>query len=341
MKSLPYGWFTSQVQIKSVPSVSHFNSISCWLLCPISALVSLCLLSRPVQRCLSSVCSYTLLYYKCLTGCPGTHAAAGFVQRLILLTVKPQHRVICQPCQNTTTQLCPVSIYKPWTVLRPYLLMGHQVISLARSRLGPLKAAALGFWSLNSALWLTACSLLDSGRVCDCSARPPGSNGNIPWEEFASGVSWSAVINTLYSKNSSVPVILHNGFCKGQNSLWIKAFLLSVSVGKSTLSQALVLLTFSQVKTFTECLHLSAVCPVHCVPWGYMSVEARTDLAKAQQHLRQWTNPGLSRSETQRAGLRAYGLWPPPAASLLLLCWQPILYGASTPRRSHLKSMTS
>lgn len=88
---------------------------------------------------------------------------------------------------STVTRLHP--LYKPQTVLRPYLLMGGQVISLARSRLCPLKAATLDFFSLSGALWLTWCSPLDSDTVCDCLARPPGSNGNIPWEEFASGGS--------------------------------------------------------------------------------------------------------------------------------------------------------
>ena len=192
-----------------------------------------------------------------------------------------------------------------------YLLTGDQVISLARSPLRPLKAATLFFFSLSSALWLTCCSFLNSGRVCDCSSRLPGSNGNISLEEFASGDSWSAVINTIYSRNSNVLLEgLHNGFWEGQNKLWSKAFLLCVSAGKPTFKHALVLFTFSQGKTLNKSLHLTAVCPVHCVLWGYMSVAARPDLAKAQQHLRQWTNPGLSRSETQRAGLRA--LYPPP-----------------------------
>lgn len=167
-----------------------------------------------------------------------------------------------------------------------YLLTGDQVISLARSPLRPLKAAALFLFSLSSALWWTCCSFLNSGRVCDCSSRLPGSNGNISLEEFTSGDSWSAVINTIYNRNSNVLLEgLHNGFWAGQNRLWSKAFLLSVSAGKPTFKHALVL------KTLNKSLHLTAVGPVHCVLWGYMSAAARPDLAKAQQHLRQWTNP--------------------------------------------------
>lgn len=95
-------------------------------------------------------------------------------------------------------------------VLRPYLSAADHVIWLARGRFCALKLAAVSFWCLRLVLWLTECSPLGTGRICDCLARPPGSNGNIPWEESASGVSGYVDINSQW--------------CKGKKGSWSKTF---------------------------------------------------------------------------------------------------------------------
>lgn len=83
-------WLVRQTSNK-IGWVSHINSISCWLLCPISALFA----QQTGSALPISVCSYTLLYYKCLTGFPGTHTAAGFVQYLILPTITTSPALSC------------------------------------------------------------------------------------------------------------------------------------------------------------------------------------------------------------------------------------------------------
>lgn len=164
--------------------------------------------------------------------------------------------------------------------------MGDQFISRYPTCLRPLKAAALVFFSSTCALWLTQCSLLGSGRESDCLACPTGSNGNIPWEKISSGVSWSAVKNTLYSKHSNRELLAQWAH-KSQRrrlkwSLFSLGFRRSVEPGSGLAhSQA----RNSLKKPLNENPHLSAlVSPVQ----GYVGAAARPDLAKAHhQHLRQ------------------------------------------------------
>lgn len=198
--------------------------------------------------------------------------------------------------------------------------MGDQLISRDPTCLRPLKAAALEFFSSACALWLTQCSLLDSGRACNCLACPHGSNGNIPWEKISSGVSWSAVINTLYGKHSNRK--LHSGFTKAKRGVWSKA-VFNLGFRRGVSSQVLVLLLVRPGIRYKN-LWKKASISLRSVQQGYVGAAVRPDLAKAQQHLRQKTNPSLSWSETLPAMYRLCG--HPPTTSLLLWSQASVFY---------------
>lgn len=104
---------------------------------------------------------------------------------------------------------------------------------------------------------------------------------------------------------------------KVKRGLWSKAFLLSI-LKESRLSARFWSCSLSR-KGNPMNAAIWVVCPVHFMLWGYVGVMVRPDLAKYQQHLRQWTNLGLSWSETQQAKSIAT-----PTASLPLCSWSTL-----------------
>lgn len=117
-----------------------------------SQLLSLCLLSRQVQRCISvfvvTHCSITMFNWP-----PCWHTCRRRCRCCWICTVSNpiQHYLLnsfsCDASKELTAPETQQhsSVTSAVTMLRLYLLTGGQVTSLPRSHLCPLRAAAVGF----------------------------------------------------------------------------------------------------------------------------------------------------------------------------------------------------
>lgn len=142
--------------------------------------------------------------------------------------------------------------------------MRDQFLSLDRTCLCPLKEAALGFFSLIWAFWLTQSSLLGSAAEYNCSAFAPGSDGNIPWEEM---FLWSLLICCYkYSTVNTATLQKACTMASARRLLKLEPFY-SVAEEVWSASQVLVLSIHSKVPEkasipqlpiqFTECYKVS------------------------------------------------------------------------------------